>query len=333
MPGVGPASVPPLPTYPVAYETKDYAGLTERGITPQTLHQFGVRYAERLPGGGGPYWVYPVHQDGELVAWRAKGARAGHGAAKYLWVTPKLAPWGMPARTDVLYAGHCIQREKSVCLVAGEPDCWLMHSLGIRAVTFLAGEGKTPAPALDALMAKEPSKVVVIYDNDEPGRRGAVQAVRYLQGHGVPSYAIDLGDAAGMPEKGDLADLWRIVGQDRAVFIDALVNILVRLDIPPEETIHHARTVDGHLPGYDPSSPIGKFKAENRIEDIIGRVTPLRPYGGGRYLRGLCPFHDDHNPSLWVCPQTGRWGCWTEGLWGDVIDFLQRYRALPRMTR
>ena len=34
----------------------------------------------------------------------------------------------------------------------------------------------------------------------------------------------------------------------------------------------------------------------------------LRP-GGAKALVGLCPFHDDHNPSLWANPESGLWGC------------------------
>lgn len=43
------------------------------------------------------------------------------------------------------------------------------------------------------------------------------------------------------------------------------------------------------------------------------------------YYVGLCPFHDDKNPSFTVYPTTQRFICWTcypEG--GDVIDYVVR---------
>lgn len=44
----------------------------------------------------------------------------------------------------------------------------------------------------------------------------------------------------------------------------------------------------------------------------------------GRLLWGVCPFHNDHNPSLSIDEETGIWRCWVEGISGDIIDFYQR---------
>ena len=49
---------------------------------------------------------------------------------------------------------------------------------------------------------------------------------------------------------------------------------------------------------------------------------------GLRFL-WLCPFHDDHNPSLVVEPDRGRWGCYPCGLRGDAITLFMR---LERMS-
>jgi len=57
------------------------------------------------------------------------------------------------------------------------------------------------------------------------------------------------------------------------------------------------------------------------IVDVVGeRVSLTRK---GREYVGLCPFHDDHRPSLSVSPQKRIFKCWSCGAGGDVIKFVQ----------
>lgn len=57
------------------------------------------------------------------------------------------------------------------------------------------------------------------------------------------------------------------------------------------------------------------------IIDVVGeRVSLTRK---GREFVGLCPFHDDHRPSLSVSPQKKIFKCWSCGAGGDVIKFVQ----------
>lgn len=57
------------------------------------------------------------------------------------------------------------------------------------------------------------------------------------------------------------------------------------------------------------------------IVEVIGeRVSLTRK---GREYVGLCPFHDDHKPSLAVSPQKRIFKCWSCGAGGDVIKFVQ----------
>jgi len=54
----------------------------------------------------------------------------------------------------------------------------------------------------------------------------------------------------------------------------------------------------------------------------------LRLVGGGEWKTALCPFHDDHNPSLSVRLDTGGFRCFACGAHGgDTISFhMQRYK-------
>lgn len=54
----------------------------------------------------------------------------------------------------------------------------------------------------------------------------------------------------------------------------------------------------------------------------------LRLERAGTELRGLCPFHDDHRPSLYVNAQKGLWLCRVENLGGNVFDFVMRQENL-----
>ena len=57
------------------------------------------------------------------------------------------------------------------------------------------------------------------------------------------------------------------------------------------------------------------------IVDVIGERVSLQRKG--REYVGLCPFHDDHRPSMSVSPQKGIFKCWSCGAGGDVIKFVQ----------
>lgn len=62
------------------------------------------------------------------------------------------------------------------------------------------------------------------------------------------------------------------------------------------------------------------------IIDVIEELGyDLEPhlYGARPYHLMLCPFHDDHNPSLHVSVMTQRYRCWSCGAHGDVIQFVQ----------
>src|SRR5262245_12723936 len=44
----------------------------------------------------------------------------------------------------------------------------------------------------------------------------------------------------------------------------------------------------------------------------------------GSRLAWICPFHDDHDPSLLVDPAKGRWKCWPCNLEGDAVELVKR---------
>ncbi len=68
---------------------------------------------------------------------------------------------------------------------------------------------------------------------------------------------------------------------------------------------------------------IDRVKRENPIEEVVARYVALRRRG--RSLVGLCPFHQETDPSFTVTPAMERWHCFGAcGEGGDVIDFVVR---------
>lgn len=57
------------------------------------------------------------------------------------------------------------------------------------------------------------------------------------------------------------------------------------------------------------------------IVDVIGERVALKRKGKDLY--GLCPFHPDHNPSMSVSGKKQIFKCWSCGVGGDVIKFVQ----------
>ncbi|MGE0757154.1 MAG: DNA primase [Pirellulaceae bacterium] len=58
------------------------------------------------------------------------------------------------------------------------------------------------------------------------------------------------------------------------------------------------------------------------IVDVIGGYIPLERQG--RIYKGLCPWHNDSNPSLQVNPERGSWKCWPCNLGGDIFSFVMK---------
>ncbi len=62
------------------------------------------------------------------------------------------------------------------------------------------------------------------------------------------------------------------------------------------------------------------------IERLIGEHLTLKPKG--RELVGLCPFHDDQNPSMFVVPAKQLYKCFSCGAGGDAITFVMDYHQM-----
>ena len=73
-----------------------------------------------------------------------------------------------------------------------------------------------------------------------------------------------------------------------------------------------------------PEDEIERIKREADLAAVVrSRGVALKPQGGD--LVGLCPFHDDKNPSLHVTPAKRLWRCVSCHATGNVIQFVQKF--------
>jgi DNA primase len=63
-------------------------------------------------------------------------------------------------------------------------------------------------------------------------------------------------------------------------------------------------------------------KEANDIVDVINEYVPLRKQG--RTFKGLCPFHNDHHPSMTVDASRQTFSCFVCQIFGDVYEFVMR---------
>ncbi len=75
------------------------------------------------------------------------------------------------------------------------------------------------------------------------------------------------------------------------------------------------------MAGMFDNSMVLQVQQANDIIDVIGEHVSLRKKG--REMVGLCPFHDDHSPSMNVNPVKQIFKCFACGAGGDVFKFIQ----------
>lgn len=71
---------------------------------------------------------------------------------------------------------------------------------------------------------------------------------------------------------------------------------------------------------------IDKIKSENDIVDVISEYRQLTMRGKNYFC--VCPFHDDHSPSMSVSKDKQMFTCFSCGASGNVISFVERYEGL-----
>ncbi|MBQ1342056.1 MAG: DNA primase, partial [Erysipelotrichaceae bacterium] len=77
---------------------------------------------------------------------------------------------------------------------------------------------------------------------------------------------------------------------------------------------------------FIPDQVIEDIKKKARIEDIISHYIDVQQKG--RNYVAICPFHDDHDPSLQISSEKQLFKCFVCGTGGDVFSFVSHYEKI-----
>ncbi|MHC4763393.1 MAG: CHC2 zinc finger domain-containing protein, partial [Planctomycetota bacterium] len=75
------------------------------------------------------------------------------------------------------------------------------------------------------------------------------------------------------------------------------------------------------MAGFFDEATIIRIQQANDIGDVIGEHVNL--VKKGKEMVGLCPFHQDHRPSMYVNEAKQIFKCFACGAGGDVLKFVQ----------
>ncbi len=179
------------------------------------------------------------------------------------------SPWTIGGRIRLLYRLpellESINRSNVVFVVEGEKDVDRAYREGITATTNASGAGKVDSEMLSPLTGQD---VVIIPDNDEPGRRHA-QLIGDLLSDIARTVQIVTLD--GLPAGGDLSD-WFDAGNT----VDRLVGLL---DQDPPGWIPRPPETTPIVEFPSPVAPAWPVLSPKALHGLLGRiVTTLDPY-------------------------------------------------------
>jgi len=225
--------------------------------------------------------------------------------------SPKMIAW--PKGHLELYGWENLKDNASQIIICeGEFDRLVLEANGFKAVTSTGG-----ARAFKKEWTKEFESIPEVYicfDNDEPGKNGALRVGRLIPHAKLVELPRDVGEA------GDVTDFFVRLKRTREDFLKLLQEAK-----PAPQALEIPRFVSKSRNG-ESRERVERIKNENPITQVIGRYVELRPSGVN--LVGLCPFHGEHVPSFTVYPNTGKFHCYGCGKHGDVISFLRSKEGL-----
>lgn len=179
--------------------------LNGRGLTDETIAAFRVGEQVR---DGKTTAVFPYLRDGELVN------------AKYRNVADKKDMRQEAGAEPCLFGWHLIDPKcRRVAITEGEIDAMTLHQMGVPALSVNQGAGNHQWIESDWQRLDRFSEILVCFDADEAGQKGAREIVRRLGGERCKVVSFGAKDAND----------WLMAGAEAADF---------------DECIHNAKTLD-----------------------------------------------------------------------------------------
>ena len=75
-----------------------------------------------------------------------------------------------------------------------------------------------------------------------------------------------------------------------------------------------------------------KILSKINYRNFYQSLVPSLKENGNNKATGLCPFHDDHNPSLSLNLEKGFYNCFSCGNRGDIFKFYQDFKKVDFKT-
>lgn len=143
-----------------------FAWLAGRGLTDQTIADFKIGEYTR---DGKSFAVFPYLRDGELVNAKHRDVAEKKGMRQEAGAEPCLFGW------------HLISpKARVIAITEGEIDAMTLHQCGIPALSVNAGAGNHQWIESDWERLERFSEILVCFDNDEPGQKGAAEVMQRL---------------------------------------------------------------------------------------------------------------------------------------------------------
>ncbi len=215
-----------------------------------------------------------------------------------------------------LYGWEVVRlRPKKLVICEGEFDRLVLESNGFYAVTSTGGAGTVREEWAQAL--KDVPEIYVCLDRDDAGWRGALRVAGMLP----QSKIVELPPEVG--EGGDVTDFFVRLHKTRDDFGE-----LLKQAKPAPQCVRPSPLVRKSIGGAKEAGRerIEKIKRLVPIERVVAKYIELRK--SGKTFVGVCPFHDDHKPSLVVYPATGSFHCFGCSAHGDALSFIQELQRL-----
>ncbi len=175
--------------------------------------------------------------------------------------TPKMKVYPVSAKHE-LFDHETLEKSDWVVICEGEMDKLVLEAHGIPAITFTGGAGTFKTEwkeyIAELVQAKKLTKITVLYDNDEPGKKGAEKAVQVLlEIKGLRVHKIDLPEMQNghkdvtdylVHEKGDIKKL--IVNSIEITRLNENEPRIKRLAKPDKEVsfAEWKKTIKEHFP-------------------------------------------------------------------------------------
>lgn len=157
-------TVPAKPRTAMPSSSLDW--LAGRGITNATIEAFKVREVQRNDG---PWVLFPYLRDGVYVNGKYRNPADKKGMQQEKDAEPCLFGW------------HLIDpKARTVAICEGEIDAMTVHQMGIAALSVNAGAGNHQWIENDWSRLERFSEILVCFDNDEPGDKGAAEVMKRL---------------------------------------------------------------------------------------------------------------------------------------------------------